>query len=63
MTTPALHTFEELQQRYKADPSSMDKTWAMFFKAMGEQDSRAVQLCNTDMQFNSALCLWGGGVR
>jgi hypothetical protein len=27
---------EELEQRYKADPSSVDKTWGMFFKAMGE---------------------------
>jgi hypothetical protein len=26
---------EELEQRYKADPSSVDKTWGMFFKAMG----------------------------
>lgn len=25
---------EELEQRYKADPSSVDKTWGMFFKAM-----------------------------
>jgi hypothetical protein len=27
---------EELEQRYKADPSSVDKTWGMFFKALGE---------------------------
>lgn len=27
---------EELEQRYKADPTSVDKTWGMFFKAMGE---------------------------
>eukprot|EP00879_Flechtneria_rotunda_P007432 GHRR01007796.1.p1 GENE.GHRR01007796.1~~GHRR01007796.1.p1 ORF type:complete len:742 (+),score=239.80 GHRR01007796.1:134-2359(+) len=25
---------EELEQRYKADPSSVDKTWGMFFKAL-----------------------------
>jgi hypothetical protein len=28
---------EELEQRYKADPSSVDKTWGMFFKALGER--------------------------
>jgi 2-oxoglutarate dehydrogenase E1 component len=27
---------EELEQRYLADPHSVDKTWGMFFKAMGE---------------------------
>lgn len=26
---------EELEQRYKADPSSVDKTWGMFFRALG----------------------------
>lgn len=26
---------EELEQRYKQDPSSVDKTWGMFFKALG----------------------------
>lgn len=25
---------EELEQRYRADPSSVDKTWCMFFKAL-----------------------------
>lgn len=34
---------EELEQRYKADPSSVDKTWGMFFKAMGEQYSSTAQ--------------------
>jgi hypothetical protein len=33
---------EELEQRYKADPSSVDKTWGMFFKALGER--RAIDL-------------------
>jgi hypothetical protein len=27
---------EELEQRYKADPSSVDRTWGMFFKALGK---------------------------
>ena len=27
---------EELEKRYLADPASVDRTWASFFKSMGE---------------------------
>ena len=27
---------EELEERYRADPSSVDKTWASFFRSLGE---------------------------
>ena len=26
---------EELEERYRADPSSVDKTWASFFRSLG----------------------------
>jgi 2-oxoglutarate dehydrogenase E1 component len=29
---------EELEERYRADPSSVDKTWASFFKSLGETE-------------------------
>lgn len=30
---------EELEERYRRNPSSVDKTWASFFKSMGEPSS------------------------
>lgn len=27
---------EELEQRYREDPKSVDRTWASFFRSMGE---------------------------
>lgn len=27
---------EELEERYRVNPASVDKTWASFFKSMGE---------------------------
>ena len=27
---------EELEERYRTNPSSVDKTWASFFRSMGE---------------------------
>jgi 2-oxoglutarate dehydrogenase N-terminus len=27
---------EELEQRYREDPASVDRTWASFFRSMGE---------------------------
>lgn len=28
---------EELEERYRVNPASVDKTWASFFKSMGKQ--------------------------
>lgn len=29
---------EELEERYRTDPKSVDKTWASFFRSLGQQD-------------------------
>ena len=29
---------EELEERYRADPTSVDKTWASFFSSLGARD-------------------------
>eukprot|EP00882_Tetradesmus_deserticola_P012863 GHRQ01013632.1.p1 GENE.GHRQ01013632.1~~GHRQ01013632.1.p1 ORF type:complete len:141 (+),score=38.98 GHRQ01013632.1:219-641(+) len=51
---------EELEQRYKADPSSVDKTWCMFFKALehgvpGEAIAEAYDAFEKGQVVNSPL--------
>lgn len=31
---------EELEERYRANPASVDKTWASFFNSMGKKTNR-----------------------
>ena len=37
---PTLHTQEELEERYRADPASVDQSWAAFFRALGTRRRR-----------------------
>lgn len=45
---------EELETRYQADPKSVDKTWAAFFRNLGEQTLDAL-VNNMDRGINHSM--------
>jgi 2-oxoglutarate dehydrogenase complex dehydrogenase (E1) component-like enzyme len=38
--TAAKKKQEELEERYRADPASVDQSWAAFFRALGKKRGR-----------------------
>ena len=43
---------EDMEEKYRQDPSSVDKSWTSFFRSLGEQHHRCISvLC-----VNSAAC-------
>ena len=39
---------EELEERYRADPSSVDKTWASFFSSLGMMPKVSLMILKQD---------------
>ena len=52
---------EELEERYRSDPASVDKTWASFFGSLGEIESRRTDVrrqtsCSCLSEFQGIFC-------
>ena len=52
---------EELEQRYRSDPTSVDKTWGMFFRALGAQHSPCTTIDHHNPDSPDCLLLHAAG--